>query len=346
MTYNDQQRAVVEALGLAPDDLRTLATAIEHGHRPVAVREVTEAHLAALPRHHRYAKSLERLIQWVGEVDARTVKPADVSLWARQAGEEALADPKARHGIGAQEAMVLAARAAFAAAIEAGLLRTNPASTVALPARPPSRRCALTADQLEEMHLAITAHSRDPDLDDLVFQFLRETACRRQGVIRLTHDDLAPVTRTVRLIEKYGKQRWVPVSAHLMQRLREHADDRDDGSLVVLHRADRGHITDKWFEGFARRVQTLPWAAELGVSAHWIRHTTLTDIERTAGIRVAAAYAGHSDMSLGVTGLYTKPSADDLREAHATIFFARHDLADDPGVAPRLLQRAGDLDPR
>lgn len=341
MTYSDQERAVVEALGLDPDDLRAMATALERGQREVTVGEIAEAYLAVLPRNHRYTKSLARLIEWVGDADARAVRPTDVSLWTRKAGDAARKDPKARHGIGAEEAMVLATRAAFGAAVQTGVIRANPASTVALPERPPSRRCALTSTQLEAAHLAVTARSRDPGLDDLVFQLLRETACRRHGAIRLAQDDLAPVTRAVRLIEKYGKQRWVPVSAHLMHRLQRHAVERHDGCPVVLHRADGAHLTDKWFQGFARRLQTLPWSSELGVSAHWIRHTTLTDIERIAGIRVAAAYAGHSDTALGVTGVYTKPSAGELRAAHAAVFFADENLADDPTAAPRLLVRIG-----
>jgi site-specific recombinase XerD len=66
------------------------------------------------------------------------------------------------------------------------------------------------------VRLALLARSRDPALDDLVFQLLRETACRRAGAIGLSRDDLGQATRTVRLVEKYDKQRWLPVSAHLM----------------------------------------------------------------------------------------------------------------------------------
>lgn len=340
MSYTDQQRAVIEALGLSPEDLRGLASTIENGQRSVTVREVAEAHLVALPQHHRYTKSLQRLIHWAGDEDAAEVRSADVAEWARRARDEAREDPKARHGIGAEEAMVLAARATFAAAIRAGLLRHNPAADVALPDRPASRRTALSADQLDQAHLALLTHSRDPELDDLVFQFLRETACRRQGAIRLSQRDLAPATRAVRLIEKYGKQRWVPISAHLMQRLLVHSAARHSRCTLVLHRQDRAHFNDKWFEGFARRLQHLTWAAELGVSAHWIRHTTLTDIERIAGIRVAAAYAGHSEGSFGVTGAYTKVCPEELRLAHARLFFDTYGEADDPGLPPNLCRRA------
>ncbi len=340
MSFTDQHRAVIEALGMSPDDLRGLAGALEHAQRRVSVRDVAEAHLAMLPRHHRYAKSLHRLISWAGERDATTLATGDIATWAHRAGDEARDDPKARHGVGAEEAFVLAARAAFAGAITAGLLRTNPATQVELPERPPSRRGALSCDQLEQAHLCLLAHSRDPELDDLVFQFLRETACRRQGAIRLTRADLAPATRTVRLIEKYAKQRWIPISANLMDRLVVHASDRHHHGDLVLHRKDGGHLNNKWFEGFARRIQQLPWSAELGVSAHWLRHTTITDLERIAGVRVAAAYAGHSDGSFGVTGTYTKPSPEDLRLAHTRLFFDTPADTADPTVAPQLFRRA------
>jgi integrase len=236
---------------------------------------------------------------------------------------------------------VLAVRAAWARALRDEMVTNNPASEVALPERPASRRTALAPEQLMEARLSLLAHSRDPDLDCLVFQLLRETACRRAGAIGLGRDDLAPATRTVRVVEKYGKQRWVPTSAHLMHRLRSHARERDHpGCSRVLHRRDGGHVNDKWFEGFAQRIQQLPWAGELGVTAHWLRHTTLTDIERIAGVRVAASYAGHADATFGVTGIYTKPSHEELRAAHARLFFDRPDEADDPSVAPRLLRRA------
>jgi len=133
MSYSDQQRAVVEALGLSADDLRGLAGALESGQRIVSVGEVAAAHLATLPDHHRYAKSLQRVILWAGDDDAAAVQPADVTGWALRAGREARTDAKARHGVGAQEAMILATRAAFAHAIESGLIRHNPACQVALP---------------------------------------------------------------------------------------------------------------------------------------------------------------------------------------------------------------------
>jgi site-specific recombinase XerD len=341
MSVTNQHRAVVEALGLSAEDLRTLAGQLEADRQILLVRDVAEAELAELPRHHRYVKSLQRLVCWAGDKDASTVRSADVLGWARRAGDEARADPKARHGVGAQEAFVLSTRAAYARAIREGALRDNPANDVRLPERPTSRRTALDCAQLAQARMCLLAHSRDPHLDDLVFQLLRETACRRGGAIRLVRDDLAPATRTVRLIEKYDKQRWLPVSAHLMHRLITHSDaGQHPGCRRVLHRRDGGHLNDKWFEKFAQRIQHVAWAGELGVSAHWLRHTTLTDVERVAGARVAAAYAGHADGSFGVTGIYTKPSPEEIRVAHARLFFDSPGDADDPSATPHLLRRA------
>lgn len=341
MTVNEQHRAVVQALGLSADDLRVLAGAMEADQQVVRVRDVAQAELAELPRHHRYVKSLQRLTAWAGDRSAADIAAAEIAAWARQAGQEAMSASWARHGVGAAEAFVLATRAAFARAVRDGRLRHNPANDVELPERPASRRAALGHEQLAQVRLCLLARSRDPDLDSLVFQLLRETGCRRGGALRLQSRDLAPATRTVRLIEKYDKQRWLPASAHLMTQLVAHRDDRHHpGCASVLHRKDGGHVNAKWFEGFAHRLQQVPWAAELGVSAHWLRHTTLTDIERIAGVRVAAAYAGHADGAFGVTGIYTKPSQEELRAAHAHLFFDDSSDADDSTVAPHLLRRA------
>jgi site-specific recombinase XerD len=339
VTATAQQRAVVEALGLSPADLRELAQALER-HTPVTlVRHLADTAIAALPPGHLYVTSLRRLVRWAGDEDASTIDADDIARWARQAGDEARASSQARHGVGAEEAFVLAARAAYTRAVATGAVGHNPAAEVDLPARPATLRTALECGQLKQAHLCLVAHSRDPELDDVVFQLLRETACRRGGAIALSAGDLAPATRTARLTEKYGRQRWVPISAHLMERLVAHQAARHPGCDRVLHRKGGGHLNDKWFEGFGHRIQQLAWAAELGVTAHWLRHTTLTDVERLAGVRVAGAYAGHSDTSFGVTGRYTKASPQELRWAHERLFFDQPADAANPAVAPQLFRR-------
>jgi integrase len=339
VTTTAQQRAVVEALGLSPRQLRELADVAECAASTVLVREVAERQIADLPRGHLYVTSLRRLVRWAGDDDATAVQAADIGRWAQRARQEAFGRPNARHGLGAQEAFVLAARAAYGQALAAGVVRENPAASVDLPARPPGPRTALSSEQLRQAHVSLIAGSRNPQLDDLVFAFLRETAARRGGVIRLERRDVTAAARTVHLVEKYGRERWQPISAHLVAGLHAHTDTSSCACGRLFHRADGGHLSDRWFDGFAQRLQRRSWARELGVSAHWVRHTTLTDIERLAGLRVAGAFAGHSDTRFGVTGGYTKASLDELRTAHARLFFDRPRNAEDPHVAPELFRR-------
>ncbi|MER7454084.1 hypothetical protein ABTW96_27790 [Nocardia beijingensis] len=41
--------------------------------------------------------------------------------------------------------------------------------------------------------------------------------------------------------------------------------------------------------------EQLPWVKQQGITCHWLRHTTLTWVERNFGHAVAKAYAGHAD---------------------------------------------------
>jgi len=50
----------------------------------------------------------------------------------------------------------------------------------------------------------------------------------------------------------------------------------------------------------------LPWVAVHGISTHWLRHTTLTWVERHFGVGVARAYAGHTDSTGPATTTYIK----------------------------------------
>lgn len=62
----------------------------------------------------------------------------------------------------------------------------------------------------------------------------------------------------------------------------------------------------------------LPWAASLQFSIHWLRHTTLTWVEREYSYAVARAYAGHStapNTATGATLTYVRAGLPEV--AHA-----------------------------
>ena len=58
----------------------------------------------------------------------------------------------------------------------------------------------------------------------------------------------------------------------------------------------RRPLTSRRYDHLWHRIgQHLPWVAAQGISTHWLRHTTLTWVERHFGYGVARAYAGHTD---------------------------------------------------
>lgn len=52
-----------------------------------------------------------------------------------------------------------------------------------------------------------------------------------------------------------------------------------------------------------------------GISTHWLRHTTLTWVERHFGYGVARAYAGHTDNTGPATTIYIKASLQEVATA-------------------------------
>jgi hypothetical protein len=94
-----------------------------------------------------------------------------------------------------------------------------------------------------------------------------------------------------------------------MAGLVRHAEARRAPSNGRLLRYRDGHqITERRYDGLWVRIgRELPWVRTQGISTHWIRHTTLTWVERNFGYAVAHAYAGHTD-GKGDTGSATTTS--------------------------------------
>jgi integrase len=77
---------------------------------------------------------------------------------------------------------------------------------------------------------------------------------------------------------------------------------------------------------FDRARPCLPWAERTPVSAHILRHTAITAVERHAGFAVAQAFAGHSASS--VTGTYTRARLAEVAAAVAALTGEAHPLAE------------------
>ncbi|MFG3714772.1 tyrosine-type recombinase/integrase [Micromonospora sp. NPDC047730] len=125
-----------------------------------------------------------------------------------------------------------------------------------------------------------------------------ETACRRGGALGLRLADLDTDCGLLRLTEKGATLRWQPITLDLAAHLDEHARARGavlPTDLLLRYRNGRA-ITSRRYDHLWKRIgQQLPWVAAQGISTHWLRHTTLTWVERHFGYGIARAYAGHTD---------------------------------------------------
>jgi hypothetical protein len=72
-----------------------------------------------------------------------------------------------------------------------------------------------------------------------------------------------------------------------MARLIEHGEERHAPPGEQLLRYRNGQpITSRRYDGLWARIgRVLPWVRTQQISMHWIRHTTLTWVERNFGLR-------------------------------------------------------------
>ncbi|MCP2297946.1 Site-specific recombinase XerD [Nocardia amikacinitolerans] len=239
-----------------------------------------------------------------------------------------------RDGSAGERLFITALRRLYQFALEDGLIdpHHNPAARLKRPRNLRSSRHALPSDLLASINTAAATTGHDPELDVLLLRLHTETACRRAGALALRPQDLDRRQCLIRLREKGGTQRWQPVSPTLMHALIHHADRRGAAPAAPLLRNRRGRPIsrgryDQLWQRIARHV---PEVAIQGITTHWLRHTTLTWVERSFGHAVARAYAGHTDANgEGSTILYTRAGIEEVARALAALTAEPHPLAPD-----------------
>jgi integrase/recombinase XerC len=116
-----------------------------------------------------------------------------------------------------------------------------------------------------------------------------------------------------------------------MTYLRQHAEQRGAPAAGQLLRyLDGRPITSRRYDHLWVRIgRHLPWVATQQISTHWLRHTTLTWVERNFGYAVARAYAGHADSNsqAGTTATYVRASLPEIAAALAALTGEPHPLA-------------------
>jgi integrase/recombinase XerC len=323
---------LLERMGLSPADLAAVPrdqTAVPTFAEYVPV--VSAAVTAGTRR--AYGSYWNRVVEHWGARHLDEPTPSEIRQLMAHVKNHVVARRNARGGRSAEEHLVAALRCVYRHAQDDGLIAEadNPARKVAKPRRLPSTRRAVPGTRLAEINQAAATSGNDPELDTLLLRLHTETACRRGGALALRPADLDPDQCLVLLREKGETVRWQPVSPTLMGHLLQHGQERHaprDGQL--LRYVNGQPITSRRYDHLWTRIgRQLPWARTQQVSMHWIRHTTLTWVERNFGYAVARAYAGHSDAGgdAGATSTYVRATVTEVAAALAALTGEPHPLA-------------------
>ncbi|MET8282799.1 site-specific integrase [Micromonospora sp. NPDC005174] len=330
-------RALLKHLGVTAADL----TDSNRPAVPTVAEYLPAVVAAASPATRRtYGSSWRRMAAAYGDRRIDAVRASDIEALMRQAAASARPRRNSRHGRHAGEHLIAAARAFYNRAIADGYLTIvdSPAHKVPKPRRLPNTRRALTPDELSDINAAARSGGKDIVLDALLLRLHTETACRRAGALALRLTDLDTDHALIRLREKGGTQRWQPITPMLASRLNDHALAR--GAVLptdALLRYRNGQpATYRRYDLLWKRIgRQLPWVAVQGISIHWLRHTTLTWVERHCGYGVARAYAGHTDRQGPATTTYIKADLQAVATALAALTGQPHPLAVEQRGCPR-----------
>lgn len=285
-----------------------------------------------------YGPAWRRAREFFGHKRLDEIAPSDVLALHQHVITAARGRGGRAGGRAAGETALRAMRRLFRLAVADGWVDrdADPAARVPLPRRRPSPRRALTAAEVAAINQVVATGGRDVALDTLLIRLHLETACRRGGALGLRLADLDRDSCAVFLREKGGTRRWQPVTPRLVAALREHAQARgacQPGDALLRH-ADGRPLSARHYTALWARVRgELPWAAALGVSAHWLRHTTITWVERRFGYGIARAYAGHTDAKGASTTTYIRGQFREIATALSELTGQPHPLAPAPPTA-------------
>ncbi len=311
----------------------SLATKSPGCRMPTLAEYVPRVSAAASPATRAsYGPYWQRAIDHYGAHRLDEIAPSDILALQRHVVATVRPRRSARGGRHAGEHLIRAMRNLYKLAVRDELIpaRHNPALAVPLPRRLPSTRRALTGAELREINQVVATGGRDPVLDTLLIRLHTETACRRGGGLALRLADLDTRYCRILLREKGGTYRWQPITPILAAALARHATARGatEPADALLRQANGTPLTTRRYDLLWTRVRNaLPWAAQLGVSIHWLRHTTITWVERHYGYAIARAYAGHTDARSGSTLTYIRGLPTEVATALAALTGEPHPLA-------------------
>lgn len=327
-------RLLLARLGVTPEQL-IAAHSIAPSKGMPTFREYIQRVSDAVPLATRraYATYWRRINNTWGSRPINEPTPLEIKQLCENAKSDVVARKNSRGGRSATEHLIAALRCLYRHAAADGLMSDadNPAIKVPKPRRLPSTRRAIPEARLAQIIEITATTGNDPELDTLLLRLHTETACRRGGALNLRPCDLDTEQCLIFLCEKGGTARWQPVSPTLMRHLLRHSQTRGNDPKAQLFRyRNQRPITARRYDYIWSRIgKHLPWVTAQQVTTHWLRHTTLTWVERHFGYAVARTYAGHTSKNdAGTTSTYIRADLHEVAAALTALTGEPHPLAE------------------
>jgi integrase/recombinase XerC len=325
-------RVLLARMGITPEQLLSAERTADR-YMPTFgeyVEQVSNAVPEATQR--AYGTYWRRIVDAWGGRRINEPTPLEIRQLCETQRSSVVTRKNSRGGRSATEHLISALRCLYRHAVADGLISEadNPALKVPKPRRLASTRHAIPDSRLAEIVETVASTGNDPELDSLIVRLHTETACRRGGALALRPCDLDADQCLVFLREKGGTARWQPVSRTLMRHLLVHGQARgsEPEGQLLRYRSGRSITARRYDHIWARIGKHLPWVAAQQVTIHWLRHTTLTWVERHFGYAVARAYAGHTGKSdAGTTTTYIRADLHEVAAALAALTGEPHPLA-------------------
>jgi integrase/recombinase XerC len=250
-----------------------------------------------------YSKDLIQLQAFARARLGHEPKVAEIDLWILRAF---FADLHARKASATTAGRKLATfRSFFRFVCREGTLTRNPARSLVGPKKDQRIPTYLQEQEAGDLMTASDKTSRSEERDTAILELLYSTGMRCSEIVGLVLDDIDTGNRSIRILGKGRKERWVPFGSPALLALTAYLKARptSSGRDPVFMGANGRALSDRTVRRIVSRGLVRA-AIRTKASTHTLRHSFATHLlQRGGDLRSIQELLGHS--SLSTTQRYT-----------------------------------------
>jgi integrase/recombinase XerC len=250
-----------------------------------------------------YSKDLIQLQAFARGRLGHEPKAAEIDLWVLRAF---FADLHARKASPTTAGRKLATyRSFFRFLCREGTLTKNPARSLVGPKKDQRIPTYLQEQEAGDLMSASDKTNKSDERDTAILELLYSTGMRCSEIVGLVLDDIDTGNRSIRILGKGRKERWVPFGSPALLALKAYFETRESmsGRDPVFIGANRKALSDRTVRRIVSRGLSRA-AIRTKASTHTLRHSFATHLlQRGGDLRSIQELLGHS--SLSTTQRYT-----------------------------------------